>query len=237
MSELQMQGVAWSCPNCAELERERDAAHSEVIPKILAALGPLGEYGREQCNRADKAEADNRALREALRRTITAHDNAWGEKGTGSRRPSIEFQRDMAEWDAAITSLRALLAAPQEPAQERDMDKPLPDVWVQLYQSREGVFDTILHRPQRLIDKYHHYVPAAERDALRERCERLTIALHDAIRIAELERDKERRAWISRCRTCGWDFVRIARAMRALRIIERWRATDRASLPTRSARG
>ena len=98
MSELQMQGVAWSCPNCAELERERDAAHSEVIPKILAALGPLGEYGREQCNRADKAEADNRALREAL----TVARDELHKRG--------HFN--------AAERVRRALAAPQEPAQE-----------------------------------------------------------------------------------------------------------------------
>ena len=36
MSELQMQGVAWSCPNCAELEREREM--KAQLPAVVAQL-------------------------------------------------------------------------------------------------------------------------------------------------------------------------------------------------------
>jgi hypothetical protein len=94
-----------------ELERERDAAHSEVIPKILAALGPLGEYGREQCNRADKAEAENRALREALHELQTAEYAYRFRHRYGGDKTATE-QRLLNASNAALKAL----AAPQEPA-------------------------------------------------------------------------------------------------------------------------
>ena len=119
MSELQMQGVAWSCPNCAELERERDAANAGI--------------GRIACER-DAARAENRALDEAVAwiRVVGEECDARGDRTVilaklradraenRALREALTVARDelhkRGHFNAAERVRRAL-AAP-EPAQE-----------------------------------------------------------------------------------------------------------------------
>jgi hypothetical protein len=94
MSELPKQGVAWSCPNCAELERERD----QLLIISRASIARGAEF-----------LAENRALREALRKAAIVF--AHGRSGC---------RICQVGWDASDLENHApgCLAAPQEPAQE-----------------------------------------------------------------------------------------------------------------------
>ena len=102
MSELQMQGVAWSCPNCAELERERD--------ELSQMASDANLWAEKQGQLAMRALAENRALREALRsRCIWRGD--WRAQC---------YLCDAEQWRLGDPERHATgcLAAPQKPAQE-----------------------------------------------------------------------------------------------------------------------